>query len=213
MLIRLSISQDRGLCPENTHSSYTVNSVDKHILGATEDTLDTNPPSWSLKYNTRCQTGTSFCTNTRRQGQLVQGSSNGTKRLRLRSQDPWSLVGDSQPLEQMHVGWYRAETCWTMNQTPSRPREGCRHALDGLQRQLSVPPGAPGTPFLPALERQMGAATFLGLPWSPLVCWLLPQPLWQKEPLQQTFTTAFCLQGCISCTGNICVGQGAFSLL
>ncbi|XP_053837959.1 collagen alpha-1(II) chain-like [Vidua macroura] len=28
----------------------------------------------------------------------------------------------------------------------------------------------------------------------------------------QAFTTAFCLQGCMSCTGNVCMGQGAFSL-
>lgn len=46
MLIRLSVSQDRGLCPDNTDSSHRVNSVAKHIFqcsGATEDTCDIKP--------------------------------------------------------------------------------------------------------------------------------------------------------------------------
>lgn len=70
---------------------------------------------------------------------------------------------------------------------PSWPTEGCRHAVDGLQRQLSIPPG---TPFLPGAERHRGAVTSLGQPRPPLVCWLLPQALWQKEQhkhLQQHF--------------------------
>lgn len=131
MLIRLSISQERGLCPENTHGSQRVNSAAKHILGATEDTLDIKPPF--LKSQIQHQVSdTSFCSDTRTHGQIVQDSSNGPTRLWLRSQDPWSLVGHSQ--------LPGADTCWYQGTyLLGNASEGCRHALDGLQRHLPKP--------------------------------------------------------------------------
>lgn len=70
--------------------------------------------------------------------------------------------------------------CLLDNGSDSKPAQRGMQTRSGWAAKAAAHPTS-GT--IPAGNGEaQGSCHILGLPWPPLVCWLLPQALWQKEP-------------------------------
>lgn len=169
---------------QKTYLAPTVlerdNSVQQHRFQMPLEMPKKSATFLGSKYDdTRCQRQTSSWTSSRRPGQIVQGSSNGTKwlwlgnkshiihkmlkyrRLQVDNCNPAALRGDQAPEArnrirgiQMPAGQW-AESTFKHQAGPER-----NSALDGLQRHLSTSTVGPDGPHHPELERHTGVTTF-----------------------------------------------------